>query len=729
MAHTKAAWGMEIGAHAVKAIRLERNGEQVSVTNFAVVPHKKVLSTPDVDADELTRLSLGQFISQNVLEGEQLIISVPGHAAFARFAKLPPVDPKKVPDIVKFEAVQQIPFPIDQVQWDYETFASPERPEIEVGIFAITQERVQKRLALLGELDIAPQALTLSPVAVYNALAFDHELSERKGAVVYLDIGTHATDVIIADAGRCWIRTFPLGGTHFTEAIAKAFKLGYSKAEKLKLEASTSKYAKQIMQAMRPVFSDLLQDLQRSIGYYQSLHRDTKLDLMVGLGSTFRIPGLRKFLGQQLQIQVLRLDEYKKISVAGREAAEFAAAAVNLATAYGLALQGVGLARIDANLMPVENLRSHLWHHKTKWFAAAAAVMVVGAGMSLYRPIQDDGFLAPEQPPVVSQVLATSKEYKERNEALGKEAAKIGYSAENLRRLTDYRRVWPYLMDDAAAALAATGSQDELLSGEVEKIKSVPPKVRRLVELEKLGGDYLPPATPQDHRRIQVTMDVQLSHDKPVEFLTETVSKWLREHAEREGWPYRIIDKSISVNPNLIETYVVTAAGEQRAGSGGRTGGGGTRSGGATQRPPGPPRGGGMQPPGPPAGGPGGFGVSGGDSGPGKRSPSQEKRAPPGPPSGGGVSGAGEDPAPPASQRPREEPGRGGSTGSSSSRSGGQLRDLEQLAPAPTRPILYPPGAEFYRVPITFEVELIDSALPAAPKPSGAAAARGEEPA
>ena len=38
---------------------------------------------------------------------------MPGHSAFARVAKLPPVEPKKIPDIVKFEAVQQIPFPIE----------------------------------------------------------------------------------------------------------------------------------------------------------------------------------------------------------------------------------------------------------------------------------------------------------------------------------------------------------------------------------------------------------------------------------------------------------------------------------------------------------------------------------------------------------------------------------------------------------------------------------------
>ncbi|MHC5028052.1 MAG: type IV pilus assembly protein PilM [Planctomycetota bacterium] len=389
MSKKGSAWGMEIGASAIKAIRLERDGNEVRVTDFANIPHKKVLTTPDVDQDELVRLSLGQFISQKSLEGEHLVMSVPGHAAFARFAKLPPVEPKKVPDIVKFEAVQQIPFPIEQVEWDYQTFVADDSPEVEVGIFAITRERVQQRLALYAELGISPEAINLGPVAVYNAMSFDQNLEEHDGPVIFLDIGTNATDVIVVEEGRCWIRTFPLGGTHFTEAIASAFKLSYGKAEKLKYEAATSKYAKQLMQAMRPVFSDLLQDLQRSIGYYQTAHSDKELATMVGLGSTFKIPGLRKFLGQQLQLNVVRLDEYRKIQVTGREAASFAENAVNMATAYGLALQGVGLGGIDANLVPTGVLREAMWHQKTKWFAAAAAIVVLGSGMMLLRPFHD----------------------------------------------------------------------------------------------------------------------------------------------------------------------------------------------------------------------------------------------------------------------------------------------------------------------------------------------------
>ena len=152
MASAQAAWGIEIGDFAIKAIRLERSGDEVEVSDFAVIPHRKVLTTPDVDASDVLRLSLGQFVSQHSLEGEQIVMSVAGHSSFVRFAKLPPVEPKKIPDIVRFEAVQQIPFPIQEVEWDYHAFTNEDSPEIEVGLFAVTREKVKELLDLWEDL-------------------------------------------------------------------------------------------------------------------------------------------------------------------------------------------------------------------------------------------------------------------------------------------------------------------------------------------------------------------------------------------------------------------------------------------------------------------------------------------------------------------------------------------------------------------------------------------------
>src|SRR5262245_55982513 len=98
MPSSSVCWGIEIGAGAIKALKLEAaDGGDVRLLDFVIIPHKKVLSTPELDQNDAMRVALGALASQVDLTGASVAVSVPGHSAFARFAKLPPVDPKKVP--------------------------------------------------------------------------------------------------------------------------------------------------------------------------------------------------------------------------------------------------------------------------------------------------------------------------------------------------------------------------------------------------------------------------------------------------------------------------------------------------------------------------------------------------------------------------------------------------------------------------------------------------------
>ena len=190
MSNAKSAWGIEVGSFAVKAVRLERQGSEAKVTDFAVIPHSRVLSTPDVDVDEVVRISLGQFVHQKAVDKTRVAVSVPGNVAFSAFTRLPPHEPKQTPNLVRFEAEQQIPFPIDEVEWDYKTFSSEDSPEIEVGIFALQRSVLDDRLSLYGELGIEPDLVTISPIALYNAVAHDLDLQNSSKPLVILDIAT-----------------------------------------------------------------------------------------------------------------------------------------------------------------------------------------------------------------------------------------------------------------------------------------------------------------------------------------------------------------------------------------------------------------------------------------------------------------------------------------------------------------------------------------------------------
>src|SRR3954463_8040633 len=113
-------WGIDLGQCALKALRLQEVDGQLTATSFDYVEYPKILSQPDADPDQLTREALEQFLSRNSLRGDQGAISVTGPAGPARGVKLPPVEEKKIADIVKFEAKQQIPFNLDEVVWDFQ---------------------------------------------------------------------------------------------------------------------------------------------------------------------------------------------------------------------------------------------------------------------------------------------------------------------------------------------------------------------------------------------------------------------------------------------------------------------------------------------------------------------------------------------------------------------------------------------------------------------------------
>jgi type IV pilus assembly protein PilM len=373
------AWGIDVGNRALKAIKLVRDGDGVRIDDFEVIEHETVLSNAGDNREAMIQAALSNLVARHGFKGSQVGIGVSGQSSFARFIKLPPVEPKKIPEIVRFEAIQQIPFPLDDVEWSYQLFQSETSPDVEVGIFAMRKELVNQHISYFVDQELNVQVVQMNPLAVYNAMVYDGKL---KGTTMIIDLGAENTDLIIADEDTIWMRSIPIGGNNFTEALVKSFKLNFQKAEELKRNAASSKYARQIFQAMRPIFADLVAEVQRSIGFYASVHRDSRIKKIIAIGGTFKLPGLQKYLQQNLQLDVERLDRLAAAPPADSKlAATFNENALAMVSAYGLALQTLGDSKITSSLLPARIRREKLWQEKTKWFAAPAARLVQGTAV------------------------------------------------------------------------------------------------------------------------------------------------------------------------------------------------------------------------------------------------------------------------------------------------------------------------------------------------------------
>src|SRR5687768_4180770 len=387
MANPRFAWGIDIGNRALKAIKLIREGDNLRMEDIEVIEHDQVLSNSGDNRESLVQAALANFAQRHTTKGGVVSVGVSGQSSFARFIKLPPVEEKKVPEIVRFEAIQQIPFPLDDVEWSYQLFQDEGSPEKEVGIFAMRKELVNQHIKNFTDAGLNVQAVQMNPLAVYNAMYHDDRI---KGTTMIVDVGAENTDLIIAEGEQAWLRSIPVGGNNFTEALVKQFKLKFPKAEDLKRNAATSKYTRQILQAMRPVFDSLVAEIQRSIGFYASVHRDARISRVIALGGTFRLPGLMKFLQMQLQLDVQRFDALGAAPPGdARVATLLNDNVLSVVSSYGLALQAMGEGKIASSLLPLAIRRERMWREKTKWFGAAAALFCVGTGVAVGRYYYD----------------------------------------------------------------------------------------------------------------------------------------------------------------------------------------------------------------------------------------------------------------------------------------------------------------------------------------------------
>jgi type IV pilus assembly protein PilM len=401
------------------------------------------------------------------------------------------VEARKVPEIVQFEAAQQIPFGLSEVQWDWQLLSDEGSPERRVGIFAIKNDVVSSALERFEREDLQVSYVQMAPMALYNYLLFDRPdlASSEKKATVILNIGADATDLVVCTASNVWQRCIVMGGNTFTQAIADAFKLNFEKAEKLKRTAPVSKYARQIFQAMRPVFTDWTAEVQRSIGFYTSSNPDVRITRVVAMGGGTKLRGLLKYAQQTLQIPVEKPDAFKRLGIAqGLSSAKFHESVADFGIVYGLGLQGLGLARIESNLLPTSVARSMAWASKTAYFIGAAVLLLAVSLMCLGRVGWDQISYARAERTraIIKNTYAPVQQLVQAQGDVNQKKTEIQDRVRKEFSLFEYRDVVPELYSLLLSALPnAKNTPDQrqlyeaFAAGDVKTVLEVPRKQRK----------------------------------------------------------------------------------------------------------------------------------------------------------------------------------------------------------------------------------------------------------
>jgi type IV pilus assembly protein PilM len=381
-----AVWGIDIGKAALKAVKLRATKEGLEIKAVEHIDYEGSGGDGEKRQDQV-RTALASLMSRHKVKADRVLVALPGIDALSRAIKLPPVDAKRIGMMVRMEAQQQIPFPLSEVNWDYNKIERQYEPgeEVEVGIFASKRDRIIGFLNELKTHGIEPGVVTLAPLAIYNFITYNADPGEE--GVVVLDIGSDHTDLVVINGPRFWIRNLRIAGNDITKALADRFKVSFEEAEKLKRNASKSDQSKKIFSSMEGTLKDLAVEVQRSLNFFKSQapNGELKITRMVLLGDGAKLKNLPPFFEKELGCpaeKVAKLEQDRFVLDPEVDVETLKKHLLGFGVALGLAIQGAGKAKCAINLAPEDIKINEELKRKVPFAAAAAAAGWAAFGLS-----------------------------------------------------------------------------------------------------------------------------------------------------------------------------------------------------------------------------------------------------------------------------------------------------------------------------------------------------------
>ncbi|HEY1769224.1 MAG TPA: type IV pilus assembly protein PilM [Chthoniobacterales bacterium] len=351
---------------------------------------REMVVDPAADGDRSARLTttLRAMMEELGLKHGPVDYAVSGQSVFARFVKLPPVDEEKVERIITFEAQQNVPFPIDEVIWDYQLVGADAESKIEVVLVAIKADLLEGINAAVEESGLETTLVDVATMALYNAFRFNY--SELAGCSLLIDIGARTTNLLFVEPGKIFSRSIPIGGSTITSALAKEFNEPFAAAELRKTrdgfvslggayaEASDPEVAR-VSKLVRNTMARLHAELARSISFYRAQQQGGAPARIYLCGGTTSTPYMREFFREKFQLPIEFFNPLRNVAVAETVALDAVAHSAHLlGELVGLALRSTITCPMELNLRPASVVRRHRLAQRRPFLIVAAACFLLG---------------------------------------------------------------------------------------------------------------------------------------------------------------------------------------------------------------------------------------------------------------------------------------------------------------------------------------------------------------
>ena len=411
--------------------------------------------------------ALQEVIAEKGIRTKVINVCAPGFHVFSKFVKLPPVDTGKVGQIIEYEARQNVPFPLEEVVWDYQITGNTGGGELEVLLVAIKKDIVEGLFRVAEQGGTRLQLVDVSPAALCNSFRYNYGDLEAEGCSMLLDIGAKTSNLLFFEKGKFYSRSINIGANSITQDFANEAKLRFDEAEAAKIEkgfvslggayeepddvqaAAISKIARQVM-------TKLHIQVNQTIQFYRGQQGGSQPVRLFLSGGASAMAYTADFFAEKLTVPVEYFNPFRNVQIdPSINVEELAKVAHAYGEVVGLGLRNLAHCPVELNLMPKTSIQRQQFQQKKPFFVASAfalAAVAFAVGWFFSKSVSIQRNTLDELKAKVAPLMQKQQEM----EAASRDLQKVKKETEKIVGILESRYFWPEILMELRRVLDAT---------------------------------------------------------------------------------------------------------------------------------------------------------------------------------------------------------------------------------------------------------------------------------
>jgi type IV pilus assembly protein PilM len=339
--------GLDITTSSVKLIELSMSGGQYRVESYAAeaTPPNSINEKAIVDAAAVGD-AIKRAVKRSGARAKEVAVAISGDAAITKVIQMPKtLSEAELEGQVEMQADQYIPFPMEEVSFDFEVIGPSEKdPDmLDVLLVATRTENVEQRISACTAAGLTPRIVDVEAFALENACKLlTHQMPDGglDRVIAVVDFGASSTTFsVLRDLKVIYTRDFAFGGQQLTEEIMRTYGLSMEEAGRAKKEGGLpSNYQTEVLD---PFIDDMCQQVSRSLQFFlaSGAGREQPEQIII-CGGCANIPGAADVVTSRVGIPAEKGDPLGQMKISSKAKSQAVKKdATALLTACGLALR------------------------------------------------------------------------------------------------------------------------------------------------------------------------------------------------------------------------------------------------------------------------------------------------------------------------------------------------------------------------------------------------------